>query len=101
MTTRSLNEIIETLRAHEANLRERGVRHAAVFGSTARGDARPESDIDILIEIDPERPLGLFDYAAIKCYVNDFLGGRADVVNRKTLRPLLRDRILAEAVDAF
>lgn len=99
--TRPLEDIVRILRRHEADLRERGVRHAAVFGSTARNAAHTESDVDILIELDPERPLGLFDYARLKSYLGECVGGNADVVNRKTLRPRLRDQILSEAVDAF
>ena len=47
---KSLRETLALLQAHQAELQRRGVRHAAVFGSVARGDARPESDTDILIE---------------------------------------------------
>ena len=50
-------EIIATLRAHQAELHRRGVRHAALFGSLARGEAKRTSDIDILIELDPRARL--------------------------------------------
>ena len=51
------SEALETLRRSEPDLRARGVRRAAVFGSVARGDGRPDSDIDILVEIDPDAHL--------------------------------------------
>ncbi len=97
----SLPEVLETLRTHEAELRRRGVLHAAVFGSVVRGEARADSDIDVLVDLDPERPMGLFEYARLKLYIGELLGGGADVVNRKTLKPLLRDGILHEAIHAF
>ena len=86
---------------HESDLRELGVCHAAVFGSVARGDASEDSDIDVLIDLDPAKPIGLFEYARVKLYISELLGRRIDVVNRKTLKPLLRDSILREAVNAF
>jgi predicted nucleotidyltransferase len=72
------------LHAHEAELRRRGVCHAGVFGSVARGDARSGSDIDVLVDLDPQQPIGLFEYARIKMYIAELLGGSADVVNLNT-----------------
>jgi predicted nucleotidyltransferase len=97
----SLDEVLETLRAHEQELRRCGVAHAAVFGSVARGEAGPASDIDVLVELDAERPIGLFEYARLKLTVSELLGGAGDVVNRRTLKPALRDNILRDAVHAF
>jgi predicted nucleotidyltransferase len=96
-----LQRALETLKAHEAELHRLGVRHAAVFGSVARGQARPESDIDVLVDLDPERPIGVFEYTRLKLYIGELLGGAIDVVNRKKLKPLLRDNILREAVNVF
>jgi predicted nucleotidyltransferase len=98
---KSLTESLQILKDHQFELRRRGVQHAAVFGSVARGKARVDSDVDILIDLDPTRPMGLFEYAALKLYIDALFGGAADVVNRKTLKPLLRDTIMREAVDAF
>ncbi|MDA1312952.1 MAG: nucleotidyltransferase family protein [Acidobacteria bacterium] len=96
-----LTSAIETLRAHETELRRRGVLHAAIFGSVARGSQHGDSDLDVLVELAPERPMGLFEYTRLKLDLADILGGSADIVNRETLKPLLRDQIRRDAVDAF
>src|SRR5260370_24191464 len=96
-----LQSVLETLKAQEVELRQLGVRQACVFGSVARGQARPESDIDVLVDFDPERPIGVFQYARLKLYIGELLGGASDVVNRRKLKPLLRDNILREAVNVF
>ena len=99
--TGTLSEVLDTLRTHESELRRLGVSHAAVFGSVARGEARADSDIDVLVDLDQERPLGIFEYARLKLYIGEILDGAGDVVNRRTLKPLLRDSILRDAVHAF
>jgi predicted nucleotidyltransferase len=95
-----LSHALEVLRTHEPELRRMGVKHVAVFGSVARGEARAESDIDVLVDLDPETPIGLFEYAGLRLHISHLLG-KADVANRKTLKPLLRDSILRDAVNAF
>ena len=64
-------DIIATLKENEAALRARGVAHAALFGSRARGYDSPNSDIDIMIEIAPDAPVDLFEYVAITRYLAD------------------------------
>jgi uncharacterized protein len=96
-----LQNVLQTLRAHETDLRRLGVAHAAVFGSVARGEARQESDIDVLVELDEHRPMGIFEYARLKLYVNELFDRPSDVVNRRTLKPLLCANILHDMVDAF
>jgi uncharacterized protein len=97
----NLVNILAILKKHEPELHKRGVVHAAVFGSVARGQARSESDIDVLIDLDPERRIGVFEYARLKLYINELIGGSSDVVNRRKLKPMLRDNILHESVNAF
>jgi len=92
---------LDTLRTYESELRRPGVAHAAVFGSVARGEAGADSDIDVLVDLDQDRALGVFEYARLKIYINEILDGAGDVVNRRTLKPLLRDSILRDAVNAF
>lgn len=95
------SEAIETLRKSQRALRERGVLHAALFGSTARGDNRVGSDIDILIEIDPEARLTVFDYVDVKEYIADLFDESVDVVNRDALKSHIRPAATADAVYAF
>jgi predicted nucleotidyltransferase len=99
--TAALSDVVQTLRTHESELRLLGVSHAAVFGSVARGEARSDSDIDVLVELDEDRSMGVFEYARLKIYVNELLDGAGDVVNRRTLKPLLRDNILRDAIHVF
>ncbi len=96
-----LQSVLSRLQEHQAELRRLGVQHASVFGSTARGDARPDSDVDVLIDLEPDRPMSVFAYARVKLVIQGLLGGRIDVVNRQNLKPLLRDSILRDLVNAF
>ena len=94
-------QVIATLRAHEADLRTRGVLHAALFGSVARDEGNPDSDIDILIEIEPQAPVGLFEYVGITQYLADLFPNRVDVANRSCLKALVRPSAERDAVYAF
>lgn len=95
------DEIIRRLRADATGLRARGVLHAALFGSRARGDHEPTSDIDVLLEFDPLARVTIYDYVGIKDYVAELLGAEVDVVDREGLRPALVESVEAAAVYAF
>jgi predicted nucleotidyltransferase len=97
----NLPDTLEILRAHESDLRRLGITHAAVFGSVARCEATPTSDVDVLVDLDEACPMGIFEYARLKLYINEILNGCADVVNRRTIKPLLREDILRDAIHAF
>jgi predicted nucleotidyltransferase len=94
-------DIIARLRENEAALRARGVTHAALFGSRARGDARADSDTDIMIEIDPEARIGVWGYVGIKDFIAGLFDGSVDVVKRRTLKPHVRYSATADAIEAF
>jgi predicted nucleotidyltransferase len=94
-------DAIATLRRHESVLRARGVTHAAVFGSVARGENRPDSDLDIVIDIDPEAHVTLFDYVGLQDYIAGLFDARVDVVDREGLRPDLRAPVARDGVYAF
>jgi predicted nucleotidyltransferase len=97
----SRDEILARLREFEPALRERGIAHAALFGSAARGDNGADSDIDIMVEFDPGVILSVYEYVALKNYVAGLFGASVDVVNRAGLKPVIGPTITAEAVYAF
>lgn len=92
----NLQSVSELLQARQAELRRRGVKSLAVFGSVARGEATPASDLDVLVEF--SRPVGLFEFIRLKYYLEDLTHCRVDLVTDDALRPALRERILSEAV---
>lgn len=95
------DEALAILTAHRDELLRRGVVHAGLFGSTARGEAGPTSDVDILVELDPARSIGIYDFVAIQQFVGDLFPTRVDVVHRAGLKPRPRVSIERDLVHAF
>jgi predicted nucleotidyltransferase len=83
-----LADIARIARAH-------GAQRVRIFGSRARGDARPDSDLDLLILPGPK--MSLFDLAGMQIELEELLGIDVDVVSERALHPLLAKKILAEA----
>jgi predicted nucleotidyltransferase len=77
------------------------VVHAALFGSRARGDDGPDSDIDIMIDIEPEALVSIYDYVGLKDYIAGLFEGPVDVVDRVGLKPYVRPAATTDAVYAF
>jgi predicted nucleotidyltransferase len=94
-------DALETLRRSEPALRDRGVVHAALFGSVARGNNRDDSDIDIVIDIDPDARMTVYEYLDLKDYIAALFEKPVDVVNREGLKPYVRPAAMADAIYAF
>lgn len=93
--------VIEKLRAHEQQLKEAGIVRLSVFGSTARGDAGPDSDVDLLAGFDETRRISLLDIVGMQLDLSDMLGCRVDLIEEGTLKPRVQKSVEAEIVRAF
>jgi predicted nucleotidyltransferase len=90
-------EILSALREHRAELRSLGALRLGIFGSIARKDQRPDSDLDVLVELDQHT----FDrYMDLKLYLEDLVGRRVDLVPADSIKPRMRAHILSELIDA-
>ena len=97
----SLDTVIRKLEAIEPELRERGVETMSVFGSTARGMASADSDVDLLVGIGDEMSYSLVSQAALQNFVSEQLGRSVDIVTRDGLDDRIRENVLAEARPVF
>jgi len=95
------DDIILRLQERQTDLLAQGIAHAALFGSVARGEDRADSDIDILVDLDPAIVVTIFDYAGVKNYIAALFDQPVDVVSRETLKPRVRPRAAADAIYAF
>ncbi len=103
MAAMTREEIIATLQAHAPELRAMGVEGIALFGSRARGDATPTSDIDLLVRIDSEhkKRFTLFDLAGLRLHLQDVLKSDVDVLTLPIRKQSLREEVEREAIHAF
>lgn len=92
-------ELTEKLRTQSALLERYSVSSLAVFGSVARGDAGPDSDIDMLVTFKPDAAIGIFKFLELRDALSGLLGHPVDLAVRDSLHPALAARIVAEAVD--
>ena len=98
---KTLDEALHRLRASRAELEDAGVRHVAIFGSFARGDDRPDSDIDLLVSLDPELDIGWSAYMELQRFLEAVIGRPVDMVEDAALADRLRTEIEHERVHAF
>jgi uncharacterized protein len=94
-----LSDVLAIISAHEDELRRRHVATLSVFGSVARGEVRPDSDVDLMVEFDGS-PVGLFDLVELREFLESVLGQSVDLVTNKSIKRQLRARVLHEAIRA-
>ena len=94
-------KVIETLRENRRLLAQFHVRSLSVFGSVVRGEAGPDSDIDVLVEFEPDAHVGLFAFARLQRCLQEILGREVDLATPQALHKALKKDILEEAVHAF
>jgi len=91
---------IARLRPHEPELRQLGVQHLYLFGSTTRGEAREDSDVDLFLDY-KQGKLSVFGLMEVKAQGARILGRKADIMTRDSLHHLLRERVEASALQVF
>ena len=93
------DEVLAIIAAHREQLQEMGVKSLNLFGSVARDEARPDSDVDFLVEFN--RPGGLFQLLQVQYYLEDILGSSVDLGTQDALREHLREPVLKDIIHAF
>ncbi len=101
MATAALDDIQRRIKAEEPELRRRGVRHLALFGSVARGDDRPDSDVDIAVEIELGRSFSLIRMEDTRLLLEDALGRPVDLGEVASFRPQVRAAFERDRVPVF
>ncbi len=92
------NQVVATIQRHRDELRQRGIVGVYLFGSVGRDEARPDSDVDLLVEFD--HSVGLFELGATRVYFEQMLGRAVDLGTPSMLRPGVREAAMQEAVRA-
>ena len=93
--------VVARLRSHADEIREQGIVSLSIFGSRARGEERPDSDLDILIVYDPRRPFTLYDLVRAERLLEDLTGLDVHVSTHDGFRPHRLDRVLKGAVSVL
>lgn len=93
--------IIERLNAIRPALRNEGVEHLALFGSRARQDHRPDSDLDLLLDIEPLRRFSILNLVGVEHLVEEATGLTANAFMRRSLRPEFTESIAADVIEIF
>jgi uncharacterized protein len=91
------DKVSQILQVHRTELKQKyGVRSLSIFGSVARDEGGPASDVDLLVEFD--RPVGYFGLFALQDYLESLLGCKVDLGTSNSLKPRIRDHVMGECV---
>ena len=94
-------QVVSKLREHEPELKAAGIVHLRLFGSVARGDATPFSDVDLMADFDKSKSLTLVSVGRLENRLKDILGVKVDLSSPDWMREPVRTRAIREAVLAF
>ncbi len=97
----SLTTVLDRLRSAEPDFRRHGVTRLAVFGSTVRGEATDASDVDLVIDVDPDCRFSLVDLSALKIRSEELLKAPVDILLRRSLKERMKRRVDVEGVNVF
>lgn len=93
--------IVDRIRDNADAIKKEGATALYIYGSRARGDTRPDSDLDVFIEFDPESRFSLMEMVGIKHTIEDELGLEVHITTRDSLHPMLKDDIERQAIRVF
>lgn len=92
--------ILNTLSDHRHVLQKYGVKSTRLFGSFARGEGSPGSDVDLLVEFEPTSHVGLFEFIRLRNELSEILGCKVDLATPNALHKAMKNEILKEAIRA-
>jgi predicted nucleotidyltransferase len=94
-------QVIARLKAHERELRAAGILQLSLFGSVARGEAKPDSDVDLAVSLDPKHCIDLFELGGLNIKLQNLLGGSVDLITEPTRNARFQERIDRDRVLVF